>query len=301
MDKEIREFLEYIELERGHSQLTIRNYDAYLSKFANFAEENGVKDISKIDLEIIKKWRLTLHRRELSAKTLNYYMIAIRSFLKYLAKIDKKSLTPEKIELAETPEREISFLEKTEMDRILKVFCGNELMELRNRAIIEVLFSTGVRVSELANLDRDHINLERCEFSVLGKGGKIRIVFLSEGAHDALKRYFAKRHDEDNAVFIRVVTVRKEDQEKETQRITSRQIERIVKEAAKKAGVVKEVTPHILRHSFATDILRAGADIRSVQHMLGHSSITTTQTYTHVTDKHLKEVHQRFHNKKENK
>lgn len=301
MQKDIREFLEYIELERGHSQLTIRNYNAYLSKFAAFAEEKGITDASKIDMEIIKKWRLDLHRRELSNKTLNYYMISIRSFLKFLAKNDKISLAPEKIELADTPEREISFLEKDEVDRIMKSYNGSDLMDLRNHAMLEVLFSTGVRVSELAGLNIDQINLDRCEFSVLGKGGKIRVVFLSEEARDALAKYLEKRHDKDNAVFIRVVTVRKEDQEKETQRITSRQIERIVKEAAKRAGVVKEVTPHTLRHSFATDILRNGADLRSVQHMLGHSSVTTTQVYTHVTDKHLREVHERFHNKTEEK
>ncbi|MFH1909800.1 MAG: site-specific tyrosine recombinase/integron integrase [bacterium] len=299
MHKQIRNFLEYIELERGHSQMTIRNYDAYLSKFAAFAEEKSVKSVKDIDLEIIKKWRLALHRRKLGAKTLNYYMIAIRSFLKYLAKTDVKSLAAEKIELAETPEREIEFLEKKEVGRILKSNSGNDLMQLRNHAILEVLFSTGTRVSELVNLNIEQINLERGEFSVLGKGGKRRVVFLSESSTDALKKYLTKRQDKDKAVFIRVVTVRKEDQEKETQRLTTRQVERIVSAAAKQAGIVKKVTPHTLRHSFATDILRGGADIRSVQHLLGHQNITTTQVYTHVTDKHLKEIHGKFHNKKE--
>ena len=297
MDKYIREFSEYIELERGHSPLTIRNYDAYLNKFADFAKENGVKSVKEINLEIIKKWRLELHRKGLGAKTLNYYMISIRSFLKYLSKNDVISLSAEKIELAETPEREIEFLEKAEMTRILKIYPGSDLMDLRNRAILEVLFSTGTRVSELVNLNIDQINLERCEFSVLGKGGKRRVVFLSESARDALKRYFAKRQDQDKAVFIRVLTVRKEDQDKETQRLTTRQVERIVQGAAKQAGIVKKVTPHTLRHSFATDILRGGADLRSVQHLLGHQNVTTTQVYTHVTDDHLKEVHQRFHKK----
>lgn len=301
MDKYIREFLEYIELERGHSQLTIRNYDAYLHKFADFAAEKGIKTVKDIDLEIIKKWRLELHRRNLSAKTLNYYMIAIRSFLKYLSKMDIKSLAPEKIELAETPDREIEFLEKEEVERILKSYSGSDLMELRNRAILEVLFSTGTRVSELVNMDIDHLNLERGEFSVLGKGGKRRIVFLSDEAVKALNAYLKKREDKDEAVFIRVITVRKEDQEKDTQRLTSRQVERIVQSAAKQAGIVKKVTPHTLRHSFATDILRGGADLRSVQHLLGHANVTTTQVYTHVTDDHLKEVHQRFHNKKDDK
>jgi len=299
MERRIREFLEYIELERGHSQMTIRNYDAYLHKFSAFAENKGIKTVKEIDQEIIRKWRLELHRRNLGAKTLNYYMIAIRSFLKYLAKTDVKSLAAEKIELAGTPEREIEFLEKNEVERILKATSGNDVLELRNRAILEVLFSTGTRVSELVNLDIDQVNLERCEFSVLGKGGKRRIVFLSEKARDALEKYLDKREDDDVAVFIRVVTVRKEDQEKETGRLTTRQVERVVKEAAKKAGIIKKVTPHTLRHSFATDILRGGADLRSVQHLLGHANVTTTQVYTHVTDDHLKEVHQRFHNKKE--
>lgn len=299
MYKQIRDFLEYIELERGHSQLTIRNYDAYLSKFAEFAEEKGVKSVKDIDLEIIKKWRLALHRKNLGAKTLNYYMIAIRSFLKYLAKTDVKSLAAEKIELAETPEREIEFLEKKEVGRILKTNSGDNLLEFRNQAILEVLFSTGTRVSELVNLNIDQVNLERCEFSVLGKGGKRRVVFLSKSATDALKKYLAKRQDKDKAVFIRVVTVRKEDQEKETQRLTTRQVERIVQKAAKQAGIVKKVTPHTLRHSFATDILRGGADIRSVQHLLGHQNVTTTQVYTHVTDEHLREIHQKYHNRKD--
>jgi len=296
---QIRDFLEYIELERGHSQLTIRNYDAYLHKFADFAEEHGVKSVEDIDLEVIKKWRLALHRKNLNPKTLNYYMIAIRSFLKFLSKIDIKSLAPAKIELAETPEREIEFLEKKEVRRILKTNSADNLLELRNKAILEVLFSTGTRVSELVNLDRDQVSLERCEFSVLGKGGKRRVVFLSEDARDALKKYLNKREDKDQAVFIRVVTVRKEDQEKETQRLTTRQVERVVQAAAKAAGIVKKVTPHTLRHSFATDILRGGADLRSVQHLLGHKNVTTTQIYTHVTDEHLKEIHKKFHNKKD--
>ncbi|MCX6809169.1 MAG: tyrosine-type recombinase/integrase [Candidatus Berkelbacteria bacterium] len=299
MDKLIREFLEYIELERGHSPLTIRNYEAYLSKFADFAKENGVSSVEKIDLGLIKKWRLTLHRRELANKTLNYYMISIRSFLKYLSKMDIKSLAPEKIELADTPERQINFLEKEEVERILAVYSGSGLLEVRNKAILEVLFSTGTRVSELVNLDIDQVNLQRSEFSVLGKGGKRRVVFLSDSARDALQQYLDKRHDQDKAVFIRVVTVREEDKQKETGRITTRQVERIVKEAAKRAGIVKQVSPHSLRHSFATDILRSGADLRSVQGLLGHASVTTTQVYTHLTDKHLREVHRKYHNQKE--
>jgi site-specific recombinase XerD len=311
MHKQIREFLEYIELERGHSQLTIRNYSSYLEKFALFAEEHKVKSVSKIDLDLIKKWRLELHRRGISNKTLNYYMIAIRSFLKYLSKVDIRSLAPEKIELADTPDREIQFLEKDEVDRILEAFSGNSLLELRNRAILEALFSTGLRVSELVSLNRDQINLDRNEFSVSGKGGKRRVVFLSEEASDYLKKYLDKRYDLDRAVFIKSkvkkqkVKNRKEKTPKSLEdlggRLTVRQVERIVKQAAKRAGVVKKVTPHVMRHSFATDILRSGADLRSVQHLLGHSSITTTQVYTHVTDKHLREIHQKYHHRKNKK
>jgi site-specific recombinase XerD len=303
MDKQIRDFLEYIELEKGHSQLTIRNYESYLSKFADFAQENGVKSVDKIDLEIIKKWRLFLHRRNLAVKTLNYYMIALRSFLKYMSKMDIKSLAPEKIELADTPERTINFLEEEELERLLNAF-GDKKDELRNRAILEVLFSTGLRVSELTSLDRDNINLERGEFSVLGKGGKQRVVFLSEGATVWVQKYLDSRHDKDQALFIKQTDSSKyqnlDEKQKENgdARLTPRQIERIVGAAARKAGIVKQVTPHVLRHSFATDILRSGADLRSVQSLLGHSSVTTTQVYTHITDKHLREIHKKYHHHK---
>lgn len=305
MDKQIRDFLEYIELERGHSQLTIRNYDSYLNKFAEFAAESGVKNVQDINLDLIKKWRLTLHRRNLSNKTMNYYMIAIRSFLKYLAKMDIKSLAPEKIELADTPERSIAFLEPEELERIRETYHGTSRLELRNRAILEVLFSTGVRVSELVKLNRDQINLDHEEFSVDGKGGKLRVVFLSEDAKGRVEQYLKSRHDKDKALFVKEKKPDEKDiSSKELSesggRLTTRQIERVVQEAAKRAGIVKKVTPHVLRHSFATDILRAGADLRSVQSLLGHSSITTTQVYTHVTDKHLHEIHKKYHNKTQN-
>ena len=251
MDKYIREFLEYIELERGHSQLTIRNYEAYLSKFADFAAEQEVKSVDKIDLELIKKWRLALHRREISNKTLNYYMIAIRSFLKYLSKMDIESLAPEKIELADTPERKINFLEEEELERLLKAFDGSGKNDLRNNAILRLLFSTGLRVSELTALNRDNINLEHGEFSIVGKGGKTRVVFMSDEARDALQNYLVKRHDEDTALFVKELRIKnqesKEDKEN-TGRLTPRQMERIVGEAGKRAGIVKQVTPHVLRH-----------------------------------------------------
>jgi site-specific recombinase XerD len=211
MDKEIREFLEYIELERGHSLLTVRNYLAYLTKFAEFAQKNGVKSVDGITLELVRKWRLELHHKmtgtgagkPISNKTINYYMIALRSFLKHLAKTDIKSLASEKIELADTPDRVISFLEPDELERILKVFTGSDELEMRNRAIMETLFSTGLRVSELVGLDRDKINLDRGEFSIIGKGGKGRIVFISPDAKEWLSKYLKTRIDSDKAVFTK--------------------------------------------------------------------------------------------------
>lgn len=315
MDKEIREFLEYIELERGHSLLTIRNYQAYLNKFTEFAESNGVKSVDGITLDLVRRWRLDLHRkmtngRQISNKTVNYYMIALRSFLKYMAKTDIKSLASEKIELAGTPDRTISFLEPDELKRILAVFGDTDELELRNRAIMETLFSTGLRVSELVGLNRDKINLERGEVSIIGKGGKARLVFISPSAKEWLDKYLKTRIDNDKAVFTKSLdhpasnklSIRDYDQNSsqlaETGlRLTSRQVERIVQSAAKRAGIVKQVTPHVLRHSFATDILRSGADLRSVQGLLGHSSVTTTQVYTHISDKHLKEVYKKYHDK----
>jgi site-specific recombinase XerD len=232
-------------------------------------------------------------------------MIAIRSFLKYLSKIDIESLAPEKIELADTPERSIDFLEPDELERIRNSYTDKNRLELRNRAILEVLFSTGVRVSELTGLNRNQINLDHEEFSVDGKGGKLRVVFLSGEAKEWVSKYLESRHDKDSALFIKEpkadeVDLTAKEMKDSGGRLTTRQIERIVQEAAKRAGIVKKVTPHVLRHSFATDILRAGADLRSVQSLLGHSSITTTQVYTHITDKHLHEIHKKFHNKTAN-
>jgi len=303
MDKEIREFLEYIELERGHSPLTIRNYNAYLQKFVEFAGEHKVATTDKIDLELIRKWRLELHRRGLGVKTLNYYMIALRSFLKYLSKMDIESLAPEKIELADTPERQINFLQEEELVRLIEAFPGKNQLELRNRAILETLFSTGIRVGELVGLNRSQVNVKEDEVSVSGKGGKRRVVFISESAKIWLDKYLAARHDDDKALFVKIQSPKGKLADGKNSdsagRLTTRQVERIVQEGAKRAGIVKKVTPHVLRHSFATDLLRGGADLRSVQSMLGHSSVTTTQVYTHVTDKHLREIHKKFHNKKE--
>lgn len=339
-------FLDYLEIERGHSELTIRNYELYLRRFSEFAKNHNVETPERIDLDLVSAWRQKLHRLKgenkpnLDKKTLNYHMISLRSFLKYLAKIDVKSMAPDKIELADTPDRSINFLEAEEVKRILESFNGTTALSLRNRAILEVLFSTGIRVSELISMNRDEINLGRGEFSVIGKGGKARLVFLSEGSVEWLEKYLHKRHDDDKAVFIKEYSSQKQkkglekleankaqDEDSDSQeeeldnierdlggnkgekvskvkdiklkeggkRLTARQVERVVHRAAKLAGVVKIVTPHTLRHSFATDLLMGGADLRAVQSMLGHASVTTTQVYTHVTNQHLKDVHDKFH------
>ena len=281
--KLIREFLEYCEIERGHSQLTIRNYDHYLSRFLEFGQKAGVDAAEKIDLELVRQWRLELNRLEkMSRATQNYHLIALRSFLKYLAKRDIQTLAAEKIELADTPDRQVTFLDENEIERLLAAPDLRKPTGARDKAILEVLFSTGLRVSELANLKRTEINLDSGEFAVRGKGGKVRVVFLSDVAKQWLDRYLKARGDDDQKVFP----------------ITVRQIQRIVDTHARKAGIVKKVHPHTLRHSMATDLLQGGADLRSVQSLLGHASVTTTQIYTHVTNVQLKEVHKAFHGKK---
>ncbi len=290
-------FLEHLEIEKNRSAKTIENYNHYLVRFINFAKADKPDDITE---DLIRKYRLYLNRLNEGGKTLkkvtqNYHIIALRSFLKYLAKRDIRSVSADKIELGKQEEREISFLEPNELERFLRAPQGAALSDLRDRAMLETLFSTGLRVSELCSLNREDIDLKRGEFPVRGKGGKIRLVFLSEGAGAALITYLDKRVDADEALFVRVP--RSEHFEKyEKLRLTPRSIQRIVKKYAIISGIVgKKVSPHSLRHSFATDLLRNGADIRSVQALLGHSSVTTTQIYTHVTDKQLREIHQKFH------
>jgi len=299
--KELKsQFLEYLEIEKNRSPKTIENYNHYLTRFINFAKVESPKDITE---EAIRKYRLQLNRttdergKPLKKVTQNYHIIALRSFLKYLAKRDIRAVPAEKIELGKQEEREVVFLEPSELERFLRAPQGALLSDLRDRAILETLFSTGLRVSELCSLNQDDIDLKRGEFSVRGKGSKLRLVFLSDAAKAALKSYLDKRVDADEALFIRVPAG--EGFEKfENLRLTPRSIQRIIKKYAIAAGIVgKKVSPHSLRHSFATDLLRNGADIRSVQALLGHSSVTTTQIYTHVTDKQLREVHQKFHGK----
>ncbi len=299
LEKLAENFFEYLEIEMGRTQKTIENYNHYLKRFFDFSK---ISDPKEITMDLVKKYRLFLNRFEddkgqkLKKITQNYHIIALRSFLKYLAKQDIKTLSAEKIEIGKNPEREVEFLEPEEVERILNSADGKTLKELRDRAILELLFSAGLRVSELTSLDRDQINLETREFSVRGKGDKVRIVFISDTAKIALQNYLKERTDIDPALFIRTnkIGFTKEDD----LRITPRSVQRIVKYYAKKAGIVKDIHPHTFRHTFATDLLSNGADIRNVQEMLGHSSITTTQIYTHITNRRLKDIHKKFHRKK---
>ncbi|OGD57173.1 hypothetical protein A2V71_01995 [Candidatus Berkelbacteria bacterium RBG_13_40_8] len=299
ISKLITDFLEYIEIERGRSVTTAKNYDHYLRTFAFFAKENEVETPEKISQDLVTKFRLFLNRTDKSKSTQNYYLIALRSFLKYLGKKNIQTLAPEKIELAKQDERQITFLDHEELERLLSSIDNNTLHGKRDKAILDLLFSTGLRVSELASLRRDQVNLDRGgEFSVKGKGGKVRVVFIDEAAKKSLERYLAGRNDKSEHLFVSYghsdKIQDKSDKIKDIP-ITPRSIQRMIKKYALKAGITKKVSPHTLRHSFATDLLMSGADLRAVQSLLGHSSVTTTQIYTHVTDQHLKEVHQAFH------
>lgn len=232
--------------------------------------------------------------------TQTYHVVVLRSFLKFLAKEDIETVPAEKIEVGKTPTRQVDFLEFDEVERLLRAAGGDDLRSRRDRAILELLFSSGLRVSELTSLDRDQVNLKRGEFSVRGKGSKLRVVFLSDTAKTAIERYLEKRLDMDPALFIAIPKkgLGKKRADSAGLRLTERSVQRLVRRYATKAGIVKDVHPHTLRHSFATDLLRNGADIRSVQAMLGHSSITTTQIYTHVTNERLREIHEKFHGRK---
>lgn len=307
------DFLEHLEIEKGRSQLTVRNYNFYLNNFLNWAYSNSsmqkkISQPEEITQEIIRQYRLWLARQpnqrggNLSNATQNYYLIALRAFLKYLAKRDIKTLTPEKIELAKIPERQISFLEGDDLEKLLESplkIDQQEIIKFRDKAILELLFSTGLRVSELTNLKLEDINLNKDEFSVKGKGGKWRVVFLSNQAKYWLKKYLEMRTDMDPALFIRHDRGQKETNKKQSEnRLTPRSVQRLIKKYTKIAGITKKITTHSLRHSYATDLLASGADLRAVQELLGHKNITTTQVYTHVTDQHLKEVYQAFHGKR---
>lgn len=301
-------FLEYIEIEKGRSVKTVENYDHYLTRFIGFTKLDRAE---KISYEHVREYRLWLNRQAaipngkkvvggtLKKRTQNYYMIALRAFLKYLTRQGAEVLSPEKIELAKTPERELDLISSSDLERLLSSPQGDSLSALRDRAILELLFSTGLRVSELCALSRD-IDLSRDEFSVRGKGEKIRVVFLSDNAKMSVKQYLNKRTDVDPALFINIGRGGEKSLAKKegSLRLTTRSVERLVKRYATKSGISKKVTPHIIRHSFATDLLENGADLRSVQALLGHANIATTQIYTHVTDSKLREIHRQYHGKK---
>jgi site-specific recombinase XerD len=302
MDAEImkRQFLEHTEIERGRAVKTIENYDHYISRFF---EHSGIKDTSDITEDKVREFRLWLNRQpgtanaSMKRRTQNYYLIAIRAYLKYLRKRDIEALSPEKLELAKLPERTIDLITTAELTRLMKAAEGTTEKSLRDKAMLEFLFSTGLRVSELCGLDSD-IDLSRDELSVRGKGEKVRVVFMSQTAKNAVSTYLKSRKDMEQALFVNLPPQGKENKRVPT-RLTPRSVERIIKTYATKAGITKKVTPHVLRHSFATDLLSNGADIRSVQQLLGHASIITTQIYTHVTDAHLREVHKKFHSRNE--
>jgi site-specific recombinase XerD len=307
IQKRKQEFLEYIEIERGRSIKTVANYDRYLSRF--FSEKNITKPMD-ITEDAIRTFRLWLNRQDgakkkgvatgtMKRRTQNYYLIAIRSFLKYMAKREVKTLAPDKIELAKTEARELDLMTTEELQRLLEAPDTTEEKGRRDKAMLEMLFSTGLRVSELVALNGD-IDLTRDELSVRGKGDKIRVVFISDDAREAVEHYLEKRDDMDEALFIQVPSKagKKVLQKRDSMRLSSRSVERIVQQYAIQSGISKKVTPHVIRHSFATDLLSNGADLRSVQALLGHANITTTQVYTHVTDRHLKEVHKNFHGKR---
>lgn len=292
------EFLEYIEIERGRGVKTVENYDRYLTRFIDFAKVSSPKQITE---QKVRGFRITLNRAEgtvgtMKKNTQNYYLIALRAFLKFLRKREIESLNPERIELAKVGGRDLDLITADELSRLLKAPQGSTLSVLRDRAILELLFSTGLRVSELCNLNQD-IDLSRDSFSVRGKGEKVRVVFLSASAKKAVAEYLKERGDFGEALFVGYSKIGKK-KGKDLSRLTPRSVERLVKRYATKAGITRKVTPHVIRHSFATDLLENGADLRSVQAMLGHASITTTQVYTHVTDKHLLEIHKNFHGKR---
>lgn len=303
LEQLLLEYLEYLEIERNRSDKTIDNYLRYIKRFLVFVrKEYNITVPERITLETTRKYRLYLNRLEakgapLKTSTQNYHIIALRNFLKYLAKRDIKTLTAEKLDVGKNPDRQVEFLEPEEVERLLSAADHADVAGLRDRALLELLFSAGLRVSELTSLNREQVNLQRQEFSVRGKGGKIRIVFISDTAKYAIERYINKRRDIDKALFVRAKTGTNLEADAEGLRLTPRSIQRIVKKYAARAGIVKDVHPHTLRHSFATDLLQGGADIRSVQAMLGHANITTTQIYTHVTNQGLKEIHKKFHGK----
>lgn len=295
------DFLEYLEIELGRSQKTVANYGHYLTRLEDYSGDINIEDI---DQEMLRKWRLWLNRLgtnvsdELQKNTINYHLIALRSFLKWCAKRDISALPADKIELAKTNRKQVSFLSTEELNNLFAQPNISTIQGLRDRSILELLFSSGLRVSELTGLNKEHVNLKKREFTVRGKGQKDRPVFISSVSAEWLEKYITKRNDTITALFIRHgKNQQTEDRTGDYKRLTPRSVQRMVSRYALLAGITKHVSPHTLRHSFATDLLMNGADLRSVQALLGHSSIATTQIYTHITDPHLKKVHEKFHSK----
>jgi site-specific recombinase XerD len=298
----IHTYLEYMEIEKNASKLTIRNYKFYLSRFAIWFEANyPQKNIQDITIDLVRKYRVWLSDyvddkgMTLMRVTQSYHIIALRSFLRFLVRNDYKTLSPEKIDLPKGESKSLKFLGRDHLRELMNAVDISDIKGLRDRAILELLFSTGLRVSELCRLNRDQMNFKTAEFGVIGKGGRARVVFLSDNAIFWLTKYFDSREDNFQPVFIRYAKGVDPLNQGERMRLTPRSIERIVEKYVKKAKLPVKISPHGLRHSFATDLLYNGADLRSVQEMLGHKNISTTQIYTHVTNPQLKEVHRKFH------
>lgn len=301
-----RQFLEYLEIEKGRSLNTITNYDHYITRFLVYSKNENPEALTE---QMVREYRLWLNRQPgtkvgrnidtLKRRTQNYYLIALRAFLKFLRKRGIESLNPERIELAKVPERSLDLISPNELKRLMDAPNTNTLQGLRDRAILELFFSTGLRVSELCALSQEDVDLSRDEFSVRGKGDKVRVVFLSDVARESVRSYLKERKDFDDAMFIQYgKNAQQESVKNKDLRLTTRSVQRIIKQYATIAGITRKVTPHVLRHSFATDLLSNGADLRSVQALLGHANIATTQIYTHVTDRHLRDIHKKFHSRK---
>lgn len=303
LDSLVDEFLEYLEIEKNLSPLTIRDYKHYLKFFCNWSAANSpISRPQDITIELIRRYRVYLARFNspngnlpLKKVTQNYYVIALRSFLKYLIRKDLPVISPDKIELPKTESRSLKFLDREAVERLVNQPDISIDRGLRDKVIMEMLFSTGLRVSELCKLNVDQINLERREFGVIGKGGRARVVFLSDRAVLWLEKYISKRVDNYKPLFIRYRGNQEPTENSEKLRLTSRSVQRLVEKYVRKARLPVKATPHVLRHSFATDLLMNGADLRSVQEMLGHKNVSTTQIYTHVTNAQLRDVHKSFH------
>jgi len=289
IEKYLKEYLDYLEVEKNRSLKTRENYERYLKKFIQYSNINSPYEINE---ELVKNFRLELNRKNLKKITQSYYIVALRNFLKFLIKKRIKTFPPDLIELPKVNRAEIEILKYEELERLLSAPKGNDLRTLRDKAILETLFSTGLRLFELCNLNR-FIDLKEGEISIRGKGGKIRVVFLSTKAKNAIYEYLQKREDALEWLFVSI-----DKKGRILGKITPRTVQRIIEKYGKIAGIPKRVHPHLLRHSFATDLLINGADLRSVQALLGHANISTTQIYTHLTNKELKEIHKAFHGKR---